>query len=211
MTPNFRLIKGQMIDTEDFLDWDHRPDEILIATFMLALEIEFESALHICNEGYETGDNYVLPQLLNKPDNIYSVPSVAEASFNHADYQEPMIPTSPSTPKQRPVEFPLHLITQPHLQQILMMMKRGPSLHHPLMNLVWSEDPTLDRLMHLYGSRQNQKQVILECPPFCRSQSMHQYSKRNLWIAQTVIHPMSSTFLKKYSFRITYLNLLEHC
>ena len=40
--------------SKDFHEWAHRPDQILLATFMLALEIEFERALCLCNEGYET-------------------------------------------------------------------------------------------------------------------------------------------------------------
>ena len=33
--------------------------------FMLALEIEFEWTLYLYNEGYKTGDDYDLPQLLS--------------------------------------------------------------------------------------------------------------------------------------------------
>ena len=85
--------------SENFLDWVHRPDQILWAMFMLALEIKFERApLYLHDEGYETGDDYGLPQLLNKSTScIYSVPSVAEASFDPTDYQRPMMPTSPLT------------------------------------------------------------------------------------------------------------------
>ena len=53
---------------------------------MLALEIEFERALCLYDEGYKTCDDYGLPQLLNKSTHIYSVPSVDEASFNPIDY-----------------------------------------------------------------------------------------------------------------------------
>ena len=52
--------------SKDFLDRVHRPDQILLAILMLALEIEFERALYLYDEGYETSDNYCLPQLLNK-------------------------------------------------------------------------------------------------------------------------------------------------
>ena len=45
----------------DFIAFANRPDEILVVTFMLALEIKFERALHLCSEGYETSDDYGLP------------------------------------------------------------------------------------------------------------------------------------------------------
>ena len=63
------------------------------------IEIEFEQALYLCNERYETSDDHGPLQLLIKFTCIYSVPSVAEASFDPTDYQKPMIPTSPLTPK----------------------------------------------------------------------------------------------------------------
>ena len=47
----------------------------------------------------ETSDDYDPPQLFNKSANIYSEPSVAEASFNPADYQRAVIPTSLLTQK----------------------------------------------------------------------------------------------------------------
>ena len=40
--------------SEDFLDWAHRPDQILLSTFLLALEIKFEGLLYLHDEGYET-------------------------------------------------------------------------------------------------------------------------------------------------------------
>ena len=74
----------------------------------LALEIEFERALQFHDEGYESSDDYGLPKLLIRSAHIYSVSSSAETSYNPADYQESPTPTSQSTVKQRPVEFPLH-------------------------------------------------------------------------------------------------------
>ena len=94
--------------SEDFLDWAHRPHQILLVTFMMALEIKFERALYLHSESYETSDNYGLPQPLNKFTCIYSVPSAAETSFSPTDCQKPMISTSLSTPKQRSVKSPLH-------------------------------------------------------------------------------------------------------
>ena len=64
--------------------------------------------LYLHDEGYKTGDDYGLPQPLNKPTHIYPAPSAAEASFDPADYQKPMIPNSLLNSKQRPVESPLH-------------------------------------------------------------------------------------------------------
>ena len=93
-----------------FLHWVYKPN--LSATFMLALEIEFERALYLQDEGYETGDNYDLPHLLNKSTCIYAVPSVATASFNSTDYQKPMIPTSLSTPKMKTSRVPTSLGSQ---------------------------------------------------------------------------------------------------
>ena len=63
---------------------------------MLALEIESERALHLADEGYESGDDYGLP---NPHPHINSEPSAAETSFNPTDYQKPTIPTPPLTPK----------------------------------------------------------------------------------------------------------------
>ena len=73
---------------------------------MLALEIKFERTLYLHDEGYKTGDDYDLPQPLNKFTCIYSVPSVAEASFNHMGYQGSTMPTSPSTPKKKTSRTP---------------------------------------------------------------------------------------------------------
>ena len=70
---------------------------------MLALEIKFEWALYLYDDGYGTGDNYDPPQPFNKSTHIYSVPWAAKASFNPTDYQTPMIPTSLSIPKWRSV------------------------------------------------------------------------------------------------------------
>ena len=93
---------------EDFLHWAYRPDQILLAMFMLALKIDFERALYPNDEGYETDDDYDLPQPLNKPTNIYAVQSVATPYFNYTDYQKPTISTSLTTPKERPGESQLH-------------------------------------------------------------------------------------------------------
>ena len=60
---------------------------------MLVLEIKFERALYLYDEGYDTDANYDLPQPLNKFNHIYAVPSAAEASFNPMGYQGSTIPT----------------------------------------------------------------------------------------------------------------------
>ena len=97
-------------NSDNFIDIATRPNEILLETFMLSLEIESERALYLHNEGYKTSDDFGLPKLFIRSTYTYSVPSVAETSFNPTDYQRPTIPTSPSTLKQRPVEFPLHWV-----------------------------------------------------------------------------------------------------
>ena len=49
---------------DDFQHWAHRPNQKLLATCMLALEIKFERSLYFYNEGYETGDDYDVVQLV---------------------------------------------------------------------------------------------------------------------------------------------------
>ena len=44
---------------EDFLHWAYKPN--LPATFLLALENEFENGLYLHDEGYDTDVNYGLP------------------------------------------------------------------------------------------------------------------------------------------------------
>ena len=45
---------------DDDLHWAHGLDQVLHSTFILALEVEFELALHQHDEGYDT-DIYDLP------------------------------------------------------------------------------------------------------------------------------------------------------
>ena len=66
---------------EDFLHCPYGPDQILLATFMLALKIKFERALYIHDEGYEISHDHDLPKPLNKSTHISAVPSAAIASF----------------------------------------------------------------------------------------------------------------------------------
>ena len=70
---------------------------------MLALEIEFERALHLHNEDYEASDDYDLPQPLHKFTHIYAVSSSTETFFNPMGCQGSPIPIFLSTPKGRPV------------------------------------------------------------------------------------------------------------
>ena len=53
----------------------------------MALDLEFEKAMHYYVEGYESDNNYGLPPQVMSPVHIYSVFS-HEASFNPADYKE---------------------------------------------------------------------------------------------------------------------------
>ena len=75
---------------------------------MLALEIKFERALYLHDEGYKTGDGYDLPQPLHKSTCIYAVPSVAEVSFNPTGYQGSTVPTFLPTSYGRPAEPPFY-------------------------------------------------------------------------------------------------------
>ena len=47
--------------SEDFFDRAYRPDQILLVTFMLALEVELERALYLHDKVYKASDNYGLP------------------------------------------------------------------------------------------------------------------------------------------------------
>ena len=55
----------------DYLHWAHRPDQVLHSTFVLALQVEFELALHEHYEGYDT-------------DNIYDLPPNAQKNYLHS-------------------------------------------------------------------------------------------------------------------------------
>ena len=86
---------------DDFIHWGCRLVQNLLAIIMLAIEITFERALYLYNEGYKTGADYDIPQTPNKSTCINVVPSVTTVSLRLADYQKPMIPIHQSTPKQR--------------------------------------------------------------------------------------------------------------
>ena len=51
---------------DDYLLWAHRPDPVLHSTIILALEVEFELALHQQDECYDTDSIYDLPQQLKR-------------------------------------------------------------------------------------------------------------------------------------------------
>ena len=131
--------------------------------FMLDLEIEFERALYLYDEGYKTSDDYGLPQPLNKSTCIYSVWSVDEASFDPAYYQKPMAPTSPLTPKWRPVECPPSLKSSQmtKLQWLALICSRFwwwwrgelPYSNPWWPGMIWRTH-TRQGHMHSYGSRQ---------------------------------------------------------
>ena len=142
------LVKVNMafFNNDDFTEMTTRPNKTLLAMFMLALEIEFEWALYCHYEGYKTSDDYCLPKLLTKSTHIYSVPSVAESSFNPTDYQKPTMPTSPLTPLQSShfTEWSADdklLRTCHHLQWILIITHRRISWQHPLMTRYGPKNP----------------------------------------------------------------------
>ena len=45
----------------DYSYWAHRPDWVLYSTFMMALEVEYELALHQHDDSYGTDNIYDLP------------------------------------------------------------------------------------------------------------------------------------------------------
>ena len=68
---------------------------------MLALENEFERGLYLHDEGYNTDGSFYIPQQLNTFTHIFTVPSVAEASFDSMRYQRSTIPASPIYPRKK--------------------------------------------------------------------------------------------------------------
>ena len=74
------------------------PDEIVLARIMTALDLEFERALHYHDEGYDSDNDYGLPDRFMRPVCNYLV-SVTEASLNPTGYKDAHISISPSTPR----------------------------------------------------------------------------------------------------------------
>ena len=133
-----------------FLHWAYTPDQHVLATFILALEINFERALYLHDEGYKTGDDYDLPHPLRKSTHIYVEPSVVIASLNPMDYQNQWYPPLCQTPKQRPEESPLHwgwlnLNKSPLSALDSDDYVEGNFPTAPLDDLVCSKEPILDR------------------------------------------------------------------
>ena len=62
------------------------PDEIVLARVMTTLDLEFEKAMHYNDEGYESDDYGLLPQVM-MPVCIFSV-FTTEDSFTPAEYKE---------------------------------------------------------------------------------------------------------------------------
>ena len=116
---------------------------------MLALEIEFEKGLYLHDEGYDTVVNSDLLQPLKKSTHIYTVPLVAETSFDPMSYQISIIPTFLSTPKGRPVEPWLHWVVSRLLKFNDLPLPAVDSNNNieedfptaPLDDSVWSEEP----------------------------------------------------------------------
>ena len=74
------------------------PDEIVLASIMTALDLEFERALYYHDEGYDSDNGYGMPGLFMRHVHIYLF-SMTEASLNPADYKGDQGPSSPSTPR----------------------------------------------------------------------------------------------------------------
>ena len=79
-----------------FNEMTNMPDEIILASIMTALDLEFERALHYHDEGYESDNYYRLPTQVMRPICVYSV-STTEASFNPTNYKGTQCPISPFT------------------------------------------------------------------------------------------------------------------
>ena len=68
------------------------PDEIVLEGIMTAFDLEFERTLHYYNEGYDSDNNYDLPDPFMRPVYIYLV-SMTEASLNPMDYKRHKVPS----------------------------------------------------------------------------------------------------------------------
>ena len=73
---------------------------------MIALDIEFEKAMHYHHEGYESGNDYGLTPHVMRPVHVYSI-FTAEASYNPAEYTVAQCPISLFTP-QLSKSLPFH-------------------------------------------------------------------------------------------------------
>ena len=82
-----------------FSEMTNMPNEIVLASIMIALDLEFERVLHYYNKGYDSANDNGLPGQFMRPVHIYLV-SITEASFNSAHYKGTQCPASPLTPRQ---------------------------------------------------------------------------------------------------------------
>ena len=96
---------------DDYLHWAIRPDQVLHSTFILALEVEFELALHQDNEGYLNDNIHDLPQMLERTAPLHSVTTTDEGSIDPSGFQGGAASTSPLTPTGRAVEPPIPQIS----------------------------------------------------------------------------------------------------
>ena len=82
----------------DYHHWALRPDQVLHSTFILALEVEFELALHQHDEGYDIDNIYDLPPMLKNTACIHAVTSTNEGSIDPSGSQGGVVSISLSTP-----------------------------------------------------------------------------------------------------------------
>ena len=157
------MIHEAFFNSDYFIKMTTRASKHLLAQFTLALEIEFERSLHFYDEGYETGDDCGLSKPITST-HIYLVSSAAETSFNPTDIQKSTTPTSPLTPKWRPVEFPLHWAVCRWLPFSYMPLLAADYHSYTeeedfptaaLNDLVWSEEPTPDRQLCIHMAQDN--------------------------------------------------------
>ena len=88
----------------DYHYWAHRPDQALHSTFILALEVKFELALHQQNEGYDTDNIYYLPKPLKRPTCSHVVTTKNKGSIDPWGSQGGSACTPPLTRTGRAVE-----------------------------------------------------------------------------------------------------------
>ena len=70
------------------------PDEIVLASIMTVLDLDFKKALHYHDKGYDSDNDYGLPGPVMRPICIYLV-STIEASFTLQTTREHNVPPLP--------------------------------------------------------------------------------------------------------------------
>ena len=82
---------------DDYLHWANSPDKVLCSTFILALEVNFELALHQHNEGYDTDNIYDLPPMPKRTACIQAVITTNMSSIDPSGSHGGAVSIPPST------------------------------------------------------------------------------------------------------------------